>query len=69
MGRFQPPPLPFFSYGPTSMVVDFALLGLLLSVFRMDPLQRDGPTLPLPQLSPHLLEFLLCPEDEEEEPF
>ena len=62
-------PLPFFSYGPTSMVVDFALLGLLLSVFRMDPLQRDGPSLPLPQLFPRLLESLLCPEDEEEEPF
>lgn len=64
-------PLPFFSYGPTAMVADFALLGLLLSVFRMDPLQRDGPACPLPQLLPHLLEPLLCPEDngEEDSPF
>lgn len=62
-------PLPFFSYGPTSMVVDFALLGLMLSVFRMDPLQRDGPSypLPLPQLLPRLLEPILLPEEDEEE--
>ena len=61
-------PLPFFSYGPTSMVVDFALLGLLLAVFRMDPLQRDGPADPRLELLSGPLKDLLLPADGGENP-
>ena len=60
-------PLPFFSYGPTGMVVDFALLGLLLSVFRMDPLQRDGPRCQLQFSTPEMVKrlySLVQPADE-----
>lgn len=38
--------MPFLSYGPTAQLVNFLLLGLLLSIFRMDALVRD-PARPL----------------------
>lgn len=34
-------PLPFFSYGPGFQMTDLALLGVLLSAFRMDALWQD----------------------------
>lgn len=36
-------PLPFFSYGPGFQLADLALLGILLSVLRMDTLWQDRP--------------------------
>ncbi|HJB56210.1 MAG TPA: hypothetical protein H9714_01515 [Candidatus Flavonifractor intestinipullorum] len=59
---FMALPFPFFSYGPWAMGVDFALLGLLLSLFRMDPLLRDGPA---PVRQPFSLRALLLPPLEE----
>ena len=56
-------PFPFFSYGPWAMAADFALLGLLLALFRMDPLLRDGP---IPARQPFSLRELLLPPLEED---
>lgn len=48
---FGPLSLPFLSYGVGYLAVNTALAGVLLSVFRMDRLLRDGPV----DRPPHLL--------------
>lgn len=52
--------LPFLSYGGTYLVLDAALLGGLLSVFRMDALLRDGASGPAGPILPERLELALA---------
>ena len=52
--------LPFLSYGGTYLVLDAALLGGLLSVFRMDALLRDGTSGPAGPILPERLELALA---------
>lgn len=41
---FSPLAFPFLSYGAAALVINFCLLGLILSVLRMDTLVRDTPS-------------------------
>lgn len=43
-------PLPFVSYGNTALVLNFALAGLLFSLFRTDGLYADKPAETIPKL-------------------
>ena len=47
-------PLPFLSYGNTSLVVNMAMLGLLCSLMRSDGLYADKEAKPLFRLRPRL---------------